>query len=176
MKKIKLYIAASLNGKIAEKDGSVAWLERIPNPDKNDYGYEAFSNSVDTTIQGYNTYKQILDWGIEFPYKKTKNYVLTRKQDVKDTKDVKFINKNPIERIKKLKQEKGKDIWLIGGGTINTLLLNEGLIDEIQIFVMPIILPEGIEVFELFPKETLLKLKDSKSYPSGAMELVYRVG
>lgn len=176
MRKIKLYIALSLNGKIAEKDGRVDWLEKIPNPQKDDYGFEDFKKTIDTTIQGYTTYKQIIDWDIEWPYEKTENYVLTRKTDIKDTKDVTFLQKNPIAKIQELKQEKGKDIWLIGGGTVNTLLLNEGLIDTIQIFVMPIILPKGIEVFESLPKETLLTLKNTKKYESGAMELVYDVG
>ena len=55
------------------------WLESIPNPDKSDYGYSEFYNSIDTTIQGFNTYDQIIKWGIEFPYADKKNYVLTRK-------------------------------------------------------------------------------------------------
>ncbi len=173
MKKIKLYIATSLNGKIAKKDGSVDWLEAIPNPDKLDYGYMAFKETIDTTIQGYVTYSQILGWDIPFPYPNTKNYVLTRKQDIENTEHVEFISENHLEFIKKLKAEAGKDIWLIGGGQVNTMLLNAGLIDEIQVFVMPILLSEGIALFELLPKETALKLVDSKTYPTGVVELNY---
>lgn len=175
MKKIKLYIAISLNGKIAKPDGSVDWLESVPNPEKTDYGYSEFYESVDTTIQGYNTYDQIIRWGIDFPYKNTKNYVLSRNQKLTDTKYVEFITENHIDFVKELKKQKAKDIWLIGGGKINTLLLNEGLIDEIQIFVMPIILRGGIELFELLPKETKLELITSKSYTSGAVEMKYKV-
>jgi len=80
VRKIKLYIATSLNGKIASSDGNVDWLESIPNPEKTDYGYKAFYDSIDTTIQGYNTYNQILNWDIDFPYKGKKNYVLTKKK------------------------------------------------------------------------------------------------
>ncbi|PLX03162.1 MAG: dihydrofolate reductase, partial [Marinilabiliales bacterium] len=58
----------SLNGKIAKKDGSVGWLDNIPNPEKSDFGYKEFYDSVDTTIQGNSTYKQIISWGIDFPY------------------------------------------------------------------------------------------------------------
>ena len=57
MRKIKLYIAMSLNGKIAEKDGSVDWLYVKEGDEKPDYGYSKFYNSIDTTIQGSNTYK-----------------------------------------------------------------------------------------------------------------------
>ena len=68
MRKIKLYIAASLNGKIAEKDGSVDWLYVKDNDEEIDYGYEKFYESIDTTIQGSSTYKQVESWGIDFPY------------------------------------------------------------------------------------------------------------
>ena len=69
MAKIKLYIAQSLNGKIAQKDGSVDWLNAVPNPEKTDYGFSGFLDSAGVTIQGYKTYKQLIDWEIEFPYK-----------------------------------------------------------------------------------------------------------
>lgn len=173
MRKIKLYIAASLNGKIAEKDGSVSWLERVPPPEDTDYGYADFYESIDTTIQGASTYDQVISWDIEFPYKGKKNYVLTRKNDREDTEHVTFINKDHITFIENLKQQEGNDIWLIGGGQVNTLLLNAGLVDEIILFTMPIILKEGIEVFENLPDERALTLEHSESYTSGAMRLVY---
>jgi len=176
MKKIKLYIATSLNGKIAKADGSVAWLEELPNPDKLDYGYTKFNEGIDTTIQGYSTYAQVMSWGIDFPYVTTKNYVLTRKRDLENTKDVEFIIENHIEVIKKIKEGDGKDIWLIGGGQINTLLLNAGVIDEIYVFIMPIVLSDGIELFELIPEQTALNLVDSKTYDTGVVELRYEIG
>jgi dihydrofolate reductase len=175
MRKIKLYIAMSLNGKIAKVDGSVTWLETLPNPDKTDYGYADFYESIDTTIQGFSTYKQVLDWGIDFPYSNKKNYVITRKQNLKHTTFVEFITENHTDFIRQLKNEKGADIWLIGGGQINTLLLNSALIDEIQVFVMPIILSEGIEIFEFLPKEILLKLVETKNFASGAVLLKYEL-
>jgi dihydrofolate reductase len=136
MRKIKLYIAISLNGKIARQDGSVDWLENIPNPERTDHGYKEFYDSVDTTIQGYKTYKQILDWGIDFPYADKKNYVLTSLKLPAADQNVEFITQNHIEFIKKLKQqEEGGDIWLIGGGNTNTFLLNEKLIDKMHVFV-----------------------------------------
>ena len=165
----------SLNGKIAKADGSVTWLETLPNPDKSDYGYADFYESVDTTIQGFSTYKQVLDWGIDFPYANKKNYVITRKQDLKNTEFVEFITENHTDFIQELKNKKGGDIWLIGGGQINTLLLNAGLIDEIQVFVMPIILSEGIKMFEILPNEMLLELVETKNFASGAVLLKYEL-
>ena len=176
MRKIKLYIAVSLNGKIAGTDGNVEWLENIPNPEKTDYGYYDFYNQVDTTIMGNATYNQLICWGIEFPYKGRKNYVITRKKDVVNTEYVEFVTGNHAEFIKKLKEKEGGDIWLIGGSQVNTLVLDAGLLDEIIIFVMPIIISGGIELFDAFPKETKLELLGTKSYSSGVVEINYKVG
>ena len=165
----------SLNGKIAQTDGSVHWLEAIPNPLKLDYGYADFYQSVDTTIQGYKTYEQILNWGIPFPYADKKNYVLTRKKKLENTEHVEFISRNPVSFLKNLKAQTGKDIWLIGGGQINTLLFNAHLIDELYVFIMPIVLSSGIELFETLPIEQQLELVETKTYPTGVVELRYKV-
>lgn len=175
MRKVKLYIAISLNGKIAKPDGSVDWLDAIPKPTDSDYGYSDFYNSVDTTIQGHNTYKQIVGWGIDFPYKGKKNYVLTSDASLKDNKDVKFISSDHMAFIENLKHKKGKDIWLIGGSKANTALLDDELIDELYVFMMPIILNDGIDLFNSLLKDQPLELISSKSYSTGVVEMVYQV-
>ena len=88
---------------------------------------------------------------------------------------MKFIKENHIDFIKQLKKQEGKDIWLIGGGQINTLLFNENLIDEMQIFVMPIVILDGIDLFELAPMERMFKLIKAKSYSTGVVELKYKI-
>jgi dihydrofolate reductase len=175
MRKVKLFIAMSLNGKIARKDGSVDWLETIPNPEKIDHGYSDFYDSIDTTIQGYSTYKQILEWGIDFPYAGKKNYVITRRQGLQSTAHVEFISGNHLDFLKQLKEQEGGDIWLIGGGETNTMFLAGGVVDELRVFVMPVLIPDGIELFESLPGDFRLELFDSKSYSTGAMELRYIV-
>lgn len=173
MRKIKLYIATSLNGKIADSKGSVDWLESIPKPVNSDYGYAEFYESVDTTIQGRSTYDQILGWGIDFPYADKKNYVITREKGIENTEHVEFITEDHTAFIKELRKQEGKDIWLVGGGHVNTMLMNEGLIDEIIVFVMPMILSGGIEMFGGLPNESQLELIESKSYETGAVEIKY---
>jgi dihydrofolate reductase len=173
MKKIKLYIAISLNGKIARANGSVDWLGQIPNPDKCDYGYQQFYDDVDTIIQGHNTYKQVLSFGIDYPYAGKQNYVLTRDQSLSSDEHVRFINKHHVPFIRELKEQPGSDIWLVGGAQLNTMFLNAGLIDEIILFVMPIIIPDGIDLFAGQPNQTLLAPIDIKHYPNGVVELRY---
>lgn len=175
MRKLILYIASSLNGKIARPDGAVDWLDAIPNPEKCDYGYYNFYSSIDTTIQGYKTYEQVINWGVDFPYAGKKNYVLTRKKGLANTEHVEFVTEGHVEFVEKLKQQKGGGIWLVGGGQVNTLLFNADLIDEIRLFIMPIVIPGGIEIFEGLPDERHLVLKDKTAYSSGVVELIYEV-
>ncbi|MBI35119.1 MAG: riboflavin biosynthesis protein RibD [Flavobacteriales bacterium] len=175
MRKIKLYIAASLNGKIAEKDGSVDWLYVKDNDEEVDYGYEKFYESIDTTIQGSSTYKQVESWDIDFPYPEKKNYVITRNKELQDNEHVEFVSEDHINFIKRLKNKTGKDIWLIGGGQINTMLLNEGLIDELHLFCMPIVLHNGIDLFEGLPNRTDLKLIETKAHDTGTIEMKYQI-
>lgn len=175
MRKIKLYIAMSLNGKIARKGGEVDWLEAIPNPNQTDYGYEDFYKTIDCTIMGKKTYDQIMSWGIDFPYAGKKNYVLTKNTGVENTEHVEFLQSDIINKLRGIKEEEGKDIWLIGGGKINSLLLEANLIDEIILFAMPVLLPDGIDLFGTFPKDKSIKLKSSKAYSSGVVELKYEL-
>src|SRR5664279_1394932 len=123
MRKIKLYIAVSLDGKIAKPDGDVKWLDKIPNPDHLDYGYSDFLKSIDTTLMGNYTYKQLLGFGIDFPYGGKANYVFTRNTELKEDENVKYISTDPVSFVKDLKSSTGGDIWLIGGGEVNSLFL-----------------------------------------------------
>ncbi|MCG6186886.1 dihydrofolate reductase family protein [Maribellus maritimus] len=175
MAKIKLYIAQSLNSKIALADGSVEWLESIPNPENTDHGYAEFFDSVGITIMGNSTYKQLISWDIEFPYKTKINYVFTRNPEIQNTKYVTFVKENHIEFVQNLRGKSKRDIWLIGGGQLNTWFLNEKLIDEVYVFIMPIVVQAGIELFEAIPRETRLELTYSKVYKSGVIELRYKI-
>jgi dihydrofolate reductase len=175
MRKLIIYAATSLNGKIARPNGDVSWLNEIPTPEDSDHGFAEFFNSVDTTIQGFTTYQQVLNWDIEFPYKGKKNFVFTRNTKHRDTEFVTMVSADHISFVKNLKQQAGKSIWLIGGGQINTMLLNEKLVDEIRIFIMPVVLNKGIELFEKVPKETKLELIESESYSNGVVQIKYSV-
>lgn len=164
----------SLDGKIAGPDDDVKWLEELPNPEKSDYGYGDFYKSVDTTIMGNSTYKMIQKFGGKFPYPDTINYVVTRDASLKDNADVSFTN-DPVSLISELKSQEGADIWLIGGGQLNSVLWNEGLVDELHVYMMPIVLGEGISLFESLPKRAALKLLHSTSYSSGVCSLIYSI-
>ncbi len=173
MRTLILYVATSLDGKIAKPDGDVKWLESLPNPEQDDYGYADFYKSIDTTVMGHNTYKEILGFDIPFPYQDKKNFVITRNKDLKDTEHVSFVSDDPVGFMKELKAASGGPIWLVGGAQLNTLFFNEGLIDELMVFTMPIVIGDGIPLFSPHPIERLLKVKAQKTYTSGVVMTSY---
>jgi len=111
MRKIKLFIACSLDGYIAKEDGSVNWL-----PENTDSGYDQFYSSIDTVLMGQKTYEQILTFG-KYPYKDKISYVFSRNPNQKKDENVEFTSEVE-EFTKKLVSSSGKDIWLVGGSEI----------------------------------------------------------
>lgn len=175
MRKLVAYIAISVDGKIADAEGGVGWLNTINHPKDEDYGYSAFIETIDTTVMGNATYQQVLGFDMPFPYKEQKNYVLTRNRNLKEDEYATFITSSHAKRLKEIKQEQGKDIWLIGGGEVNTLCLQASLLDEMIVHVMPFIVGKGIPIFSDAELMQHLELTSSKVHSSGVMELRYRV-
>lgn len=173
MRKVKLYIAMSLDGKIADAEGGVKWLEEIPNPNKLDYEYIHFQSTIDTTLMGHRTYQQIMSFGIDFPYPDTTNFVFTQQENKAPTEDVIFQSGDIVSFVKNLKAQSGKDIWLIGGASINQVLFQAQLIDEIWLFLMPIVVGNGVPLFTNLTMQKQLQLVASKSYPTGVVSLRY---
>jgi len=173
MRKLILYIATSIDGYIARLDGKVDWLEY---PDfmieGEDFGYKKFIDTIDATVMGGNTYKEILGFGIPWPYQDKKNYVFTR-SNYPANQYVTCVDKNIGQFVKDLKQQPGKDIWLIGGGKINSIMIADDLIDEMIISVMPITIGEGIPMFASVSHEQKFKLKDHTIYKTGVTQLHY---
>ncbi|AGY54288.1 Dihydrofolate reductase [Bacteroidales bacterium CF] len=173
MKKIILYVAASLDQRIAEPDGDLDWLTGFPNPEKTDYGYKDLLGSVDTVVMGGKTYRELLNMDVIWPYQNQHTYVVSHHEwSVKEK--ISFITENVIERIKMLRIEAGKDIWLVGGGELISILLAADLVDEIQITYIPVILGKGISLFPEQPKESKWELIKSTVYNSDVLKVNYR--
>lgn len=173
MKKISLFIAMSLDGYIADIDGSVKWLSGDGNDDGSIDAYSEFVKDIDTVIMGWNTYHQIVTElsPDEWVYDDFKSYVITHKSQKSSDKII-FTNESPMKLVKKLKEENGKDIWICGGANIIQQLVNEDLIDCYYITVVPTILGSGIRLFEKADHEIKLKLLKTQSY-NGMTDLVY---
>ncbi|WP_421830401.1 dihydrofolate reductase family protein [Larkinella sp.] len=170
MRKVILYIATSLDSYIAGPNGEIDWLFT-----EGEFGYDAFMETVDTTLMGNETYK-LIDTFPDFPYKLQTNYVFTRHPNAPEAPYVQFVTDDVVAFVQDLKQQAGKDIFLVGGGQINALLLEAGLIDELQVFVHPIILGKGIPMFQPTEKPHPWQLVETKTYERGLMELHYVKG
>jgi dihydrofolate reductase len=168
MRKLILYSAASLDGYIAGPNHEIDWLFTA-----GDYGYASFYDSIDTTVSGYNTYKLTLTFD-SFPYPDKKNFVFSSHHGHQEETPVNFITGDPAEFVKDLKSKPGKDIWLVGGGQINTLMLNARLIDELIISIHPLILGKGIPLFAGSPGKCGFLLAGTKSYPAGLLQVTYK--
>lgn len=173
MKKIILYIAASLDQRIAEPDGGLDWLAGFPNPEKTDYGYKDLLASVDMVIMGGKTYRELLNMDVIWPYPNQHTYVVSH-QEWSAKENVSFITENIIKTISELRNQKGKDIWLVGGGELVSMLLAADLVDEMRITYIPVILGKGIPLFPEQPKESKWELTGNKTYNSNVLMVEYR--
>lgn len=147
-RKVILYVAVSLDGYIADRHGSVAFLEgKDPSYDR-DYGYQEFLSGVDTVLMGRKTYQQIMDElsPDDWPYPDLKSYIFTR-HEIDDRRGIAFVQKKPTKFVAELKEKPGRNIWVCGGSDIANQLISAGLIDEYHLHIMPVILGGGIPLF-----------------------------
>lgn len=159
MRKVKLFIAMSLDGYIADENGSVHFLQGHEDNAESEDTYSEFIKEIDTVLMGWNTYHQIItelskdNW----VYDNLLTYVFTHREQ-QDTSNILFTNKNLVELIQSLKSHHGKDIWICGGADLIKQALFSDLIDEYFISIIPTILGNGIKLFSPNKIERKLKL------------------
>jgi dihydrofolate reductase len=163
--KVILYIATSLDGFVARKNGSVDWLSEFNNTGE-DFGYKKFLDSVGTVILGNVTYKEF-----KAPYENKKCFVFSRKNTGKKD-NITFVNMDVKEFVNGLKDD--QNIWLVGGANITKEFLKNNLIDEFIITIIPTLLGEGIPLFDKGYGEHKLTLRNIKSYDSGVVQIYYQ--
>jgi dihydrofolate reductase len=171
-RKLFLYIAMSLDGFIARKDGNLDWLNTVQ-MEGEDYGYNEFIQKIDTVILGRKTYEKVMTMVDVFPHEDKECYVWTK--ELRTPKDnVIFYNGNLAELVTKLKTKEGKHIFCDGGAEIIHELLSSNLIDEMIISIIPILLGDGVRLFKSGLQEIDLQLIESKNFPSGLVQLHYK--
>lgn len=173
MRKVILYIAMSLDGFIADKNGGVGWLGGQDPNDQSMGSYEDFIKEIDTVIMGYRTYHQIVTQlsPEQWAYQGMKTYVLTH-HPLKSTDEIEFTDQTVQELIANQKEQPGKHLWICGGADVVNQCIENDLIDRYHITVIPTLLGDGIRLFHKQRMETKLKLVSSQSC-NGMMDLVY---
>lgn len=102
-------------------------------------------------------------------------YVFSRSLNAKDFPDVTIVADDAAEIVAELKAEDGKDIWLWGGGDLFRSLLEAGLVDTVEVAVVPVLLGQGVPLLPAMSGWTHLELTNTKTYPSGIVGLSYDV-
>lgn len=173
MRKVVLFIAMSLDGYIADRNGNVDWLNGQSGNEENIDTYSIFIKDVDIVVMGWNTYHQIVTElsPSEWVYDGLTSYVITHRE-LSSTNSIIFTGKDTCDLVNELKQKQGKNIWICGGANIVQQLIKADLIDEYYISVIPTILGSGIRLFGTSPKEIKLKLIHTQMY-NGIAELIY---
>lgn len=172
MRKIILGVAVSLDSFIEGPKGEYDWCFT-----DQDYGLSDFFKRIDTMFFGRKSYELTLTMGdngsIGFP--KLKEYIFSTTLD--KVKEGATLIKGDIKtEVEKIKNEKGKDIWLFGGAGLTTSLLNLGLVDELSLAVHPILLGSGKPLFSNIKDRINLTLVDTKTFSTGLVSLTYTLG
>lgn len=173
-----VFIATSLDGFIARKNGSIDWLDNANKevPSDADLGYDRFIKDIDIIIMGRNSYEKVISFGF-WPYGDKPLIVLTSRElhipeDLVDT--VSSSSETPKELSERLAIDGFRRAYIDGGYTIQQFL-NDGLIDDITITTIPVILGDGISLFGKTKKDILLKHTNTKSYEFGFVQTSYNV-
>ena len=173
-RKVIVHIATSADGYIARSDGDLEWLTSRPAP-KGFYGMNDFMRSVDTKVLGRKTYEVSLRMGAKFD-SKSRTIVFSRHSPPAGAPSgVEFVNDAIGPFVGRLRQQPGKNIWLMGGGGLIASFLDEHAIDEFVISVVPVLIGDGIPLIARRQRHVLLDLHSVERFEDGLVQLHYRV-
>lgn len=169
--KISVYIAISIDGYIARKDGNLDWLEYGHTGDE-DYGFNKFIDDIDALVLGRNTYDVVSSFD-KWPYEGKRVIVLSNTLN-EVRKEAELFCGQLRHLTSTLYSEGIKHVWVDGGVTVSKFL-EAGLVDDITISVIAVILGSGIPLFSTMDREHKCRLLSTRSYRSGLVQLKYEV-
>jgi dihydrofolate reductase len=170
MRQLVYSVATSLDGFIAGPKGEYDWIIQDPTTD---FG-EIFGH-FDTIVMGRNCYEFILREGRSPKEFGMKIFVASKTLDPAKHRDVTILGSNLTATVAELKRASGKDIWLFGGGATFRSLLDAGLVDRVEVSIIPVLLGDGIPLVTE-GRRWPLRFRDSRTFPSGIVSLTYCVG
>lgn len=168
--RVTVYMATSLDGFIADESGSVDWLNDLPAPEDTteDYGYSALINKVDRLVMGRKTFDQVLGFG-SWPYGDLPVTVLTHQEppiNLPAEATVSFTQGAPETVLKQFETQGDTHIYLDGGNVVQSFL-KAGYVDEFILTQVPILLGNGISLFNTPLPEEDWVVKQVNSYSNG---------
>lgn len=167
--RFSVFIATSLDGYIARTNGAIDWLA-IVHPVDEAHGYQAFLASVDAIVLGRGTYDTVLGFD-QWPYPGKRVVVMThRPAEARHGEE--FFSGSAVELAARLGE--AQRVYVDGGNVVSQFFA-AGLIDDVTISVIPILLGDGIRLFSGGEGEHRLELESQRSWPSGMVQMRYRV-
>src|SRR5512136_324247 len=161
------FLAVSLDGFIARPDGRFDWLE----PFQEEHGYQAFFRSVDSLLVGRATWEVVAAFP-EWPWVGKRVAVLTHRP-LEARHGEAALSGAPAAVLARLEAEGARRVYVDGGAVVSQFLA-AGLLEEFAVNLVPIVLGEGLRLFQGILPERRLALVSSQAYPSGLVQLRYR--
>jgi dihydrofolate reductase len=172
-----VFIATSIDGYIARPDGALDWLPQAADGPAEDYGYAAFMAGIDAIVMGRATFEKVLSFDA-WPYAGTPVFVATGRPlslpPRFDGEAIERVSGEPPAIAATLADRGFRHLYIDGGKTIRAFL-NAGLVGRMVITRIPVLLGNGLPLFEATGSETRLNLLRTRSWASGLEQSEYRV-
>ncbi|HTR97188.1 MAG TPA: dihydrofolate reductase family protein [Candidatus Acidoferrales bacterium] len=168
LRRVRLFLATSLDGYIAGPGDTLDWLFT-----DDGYGYDEFIEQIDTLAMGRRTFETVVALG-EWPYEGKQAWVWTRRGGA-DTPRARFTAQPPGEWLAERMREEGRDIWIVGGSELIRGFLDAYLVDEIAVAIHPVVLGGGVPLVPAGTRRHALRLTGHRAYPSGLVMNTYVV-
>jgi dihydrofolate reductase len=169
---LALHVVSSLDGIIAKKDNSVSWLDSSGEVYEKGVSDHDVVTSIDCFVLGSRTYEHALQLG--WPYGDTPTVVVTNRELPSTRKSVEFYSGDLKKLVDEILAPRYGNIWLVGGAMLCQSFLRLDLVDEIRLAIMPVLLGDGLRLFDNSGIERRWDLKNVVAYRTGIVELLYR--
>jgi len=170
-----LHMVSSLDGIIAKKDNSVSWLDSpgdVYEKGVSEGTADDGVNCIDCFVLGSRTYEHALQLG--WPYGDTPTIVTTNRDLPYTRKSVEFYSGDLKKLVDEILAPRYRNIWLVGGAMLCQSFLRLGLVDEISLMIIPVLLCDGLRLFDNSGAEERWHLKNVVAFKTGIVELLYR--